>query len=100
LYDTVRLSSTVYAEDAAAHYFPISRASTIKLAFNEAYTQPTHTGMNFSGSEAINCCGAKRRKYFGLPIAVGTLEFRYLIGLNSFCYVLDYAGEKYSPGLT
>jgi hemolysin activation/secretion protein len=98
LYDTVRLSSYQFMlKTAAAHYFPISRASTIKLAFNGGvYNSPTtyrNELFRIGGYKLLR--GQDEESILASQYAVGTLEFRYLIGMNSYLFTfLDYGWAK------
>ncbi|MHA4808383.1 BamA/TamA family outer membrane protein [Flavitalea flava] len=98
LYDTVKLKSyELLVRLAAAHYFPFSRASTLKLAFNGgAFSSP-----NSYRNELFLIGGYKLLRGFdeesilAAQYTVGTLEYRYLIGLNSFLFTfLDLGWAK------
>jgi len=98
LYDTVRLSSYQFMlKVAGAHYFPISRASTVKLAINGGvYNSPTtyrNELFRIGGYKLLR--GQDEESILASQYAVGTLEFRYLIGMNSFLFTfLDYGWAK------
>jgi outer membrane protein assembly factor BamA len=95
LYDTVKLSSYQFqVKLAGAHYFPLSHASTLKLGFNGgAYSSPT-TYRNelflIGGYKLLR--GFDEASILAAQYAVGTLEYRYLIGLNSFLFTFIDGG--------
>jgi outer membrane protein assembly factor BamA len=95
LYDTVKLSSYQFqVRLAGAHYFPVSRASTFKLGFNGgAYSSPsTYRNELFliGGYKLLR--GFDEASILAAQYAVGTLEYRYLIGLNSFLFTFIDGG--------
>jgi outer membrane protein assembly factor BamA len=98
LYDTVRLSSYSFRVKATgAHYFPISRASTIKLGMNIGIYQSPAIFRNelfqIGGYRLLR--GFDEESIYATAYATGTLEYRYLIGLNSFLFsFLDYGWAK------
>ncbi|MDP4254911.1 MAG: BamA/TamA family outer membrane protein [Bacteroidota bacterium] len=95
LYDTVKLSSYQFqVRLAGAHYFPVSGASTLKLGFNGgAYSSPT-TYRNelflIGGYKLLR--GFDEASILAAQYAVGTMEYRYLIGLNSFLFTFIDGG--------
>jgi len=89
LYDTVRLSSYQFLLKAAgAHYFFLSHASTLKLGFNGGVYNSPSTYRNelfrIGGYKLLR--GFDEESILASQYAVGTLEYRYLIGLNSFLF--------------
>lgn len=89
LYDTVRLSSYQFLLRAAgAHYFFLSHASTLKLGFNGGVYNSPSTYRNelfrIGGYKLLR--GFDEESILASQYAVGTLEYRYLIGLNSFLF--------------
>ena len=89
LYDTVRLSSYQFLLKAAgAHYFFLSHASTLKLGFNGGVYNSPSTYRNelfrIGGYRLLR--GFDEESILASQYAVGTLEYRYLIGLNSFLF--------------
>lgn len=96
LYDTVKLSTYQFrARAIAARYFPLGKnRSTIKLG--------VHGGMFQSGNifrnELFQIGGYKTLRGFDEEsqylshFAIGTLEYRYLVGQNSFFYVFTDGG--------
>lgn len=89
LYDTVKLSSYQFLLKAAgAHYFFLSHASTLKLGFNGGVYNSPSTYRNelfrIGGYKLLR--GFDEESILASQYAVGTLEYRYLIGLNSFLF--------------
>jgi outer membrane protein assembly factor BamA len=103
LYDTVKLSSYQFLlRGAGAHYFSLSHASTLKLGFNGGvYNSPTtyrNELFRIGGYKLLR--GFDEESILASQYAVGTLEYRYLIGLNSYLFTfLDGGWAKNSvPG--
>src|SRR5258708_30588871 len=95
LYDTVKLHSYEFlVKLAAAHYFPLSRASTLKLGFNGGVFSSPNTYRNelflIGGYRLLR--GFDEQSILASQYAVGTLEYRYLVGLNSFLFTFLDAG--------
>jgi outer membrane protein assembly factor BamA len=95
LYDTVKLNSYEFLLKAsAAHYFPLSRASTLKLAVNAGVFSSSSTYRNelflIGGYKLLR--GFDEESILAAQYAVGSLEYRYLIGLNSFLFSFLDAG--------
>ncbi|MBS1660933.1 MAG: BamA/TamA family outer membrane protein [Bacteroidetes bacterium] len=95
LYDTVKLHSYIFmAKLSAAHYFPLSRASTLKLGFNGGVYSSPNTYRNelflIGGYRLLR--GFDEQSILAAQYAVGTLEYRYLIGLNSYLFTFLDAG--------
>jgi hemolysin activation/secretion protein len=70
---------------AAAHYLPLGRQSTVKLGVNAGLYQSA----NYFRNELFQIGGYKllrgfdEASQFVSQYAIGTLEYRYLVGLNS-----------------
>ena len=95
LYDTVKLSSYQFLlKGAGAHYFSLSRASTLKLGFNAGvYNSPTtyrNELFRIGGYKLLR--GFDEESILASQYAVGTLEYRYLIGLNSYLFTFMDGG--------
>jgi outer membrane protein assembly factor BamA len=95
LYDTVRKHSYEFLiKVAAAHYFPLSRASTLKLGVNGGVFSSPNTYRNelfmIGGYRLLR--GFDEQSILASQYAVGTLEYRYLIGLNSFLFTFFDGG--------
>jgi outer membrane protein assembly factor BamA len=89
LYDTVKLSSYQFQlRTSAAHYFFLSHASTLKLAFNGGVYSSPSTYRNelfrIGGYKLLR--GFDEESILASQFVVGTLEYRYLIGLNSYLF--------------
>jgi len=96
LYDSLELRSFQYKLEAkAARYFAIGGSSTLKLGINGGYIlseQPIYQNEQFriGGNRLLR--GFDEESIFATVFAVGTLEYRLLIGQNSYFYVFgDYA---------
>ena len=98
LYDTVRLHSFQWMVRLdAAHYFPIGRAATVKLGFSGGIYNSPNTYRNdlfmIGGYKLLR--GFDEASILASEYAVGTLEYRYLTGLNSFLFTfLDIGWAK------
>ncbi len=98
LYDTVKLHSYQFlVKFAGAHYFPIGRAATLKLGFNGGVYSSPNTYRNdlfmIGGYRLLR--GFDEQSILASQYAVGTLEYRYLTGLNSFLFTfLDVGWAK------
>ncbi|MBS1758596.1 MAG: BamA/TamA family outer membrane protein [Bacteroidetes bacterium] len=97
LYDTISLSSAqVRVKASAAHYFPLGkgRRSTMKTAVNGGYFQ----SKNIFRNELFQIGGYKLLRGFDeesqylSKFAIATLEYHYIIGRNSYFYVLADGG--------
>lgn len=94
LYDTVKLKSYQFKINVAgAHYFPLSRATTLKLGFNGGVFQSANNFLNelfqIGGYKLLR--GFDEQSIYASKYAVGTVEYRYLIGQNSFLFsFVDY----------
>jgi outer membrane protein assembly factor BamA len=89
LYDTVKLKSyQLRLLGTVAKYFPIGKQGTFKTAFNGG----TILSDNIYKNELFQIGGYKLLRGFDeeseylSQYVVGTLEYRYLIGLNSFFF--------------
>ncbi|HTQ29230.1 MAG TPA: hypothetical protein VMI35_13925 [Puia sp.] len=94
LYDSVKLNSYEFRLKLdAAHYFQVSRASTLKLAVNAGVFQSPNNFRNevfqIGGYKLLR--GFDEESILASRYAVGTAEFRYLIGQNSYIFsFVDY----------
>jgi outer membrane protein assembly factor BamA len=89
LYDTFKLKSYQFRiKAAAAHYFRLTRASTFKLAANAGWFQSPSVFRNelfqIGGYKLLR--GFDEESIFASQYAVGTAEYRYLLGQNSFLF--------------
>jgi outer membrane protein assembly factor BamA len=95
LYDTLQLSSYQFRLNlAAAHYFGLSRASTIRLSVNAGWYQSANTFRNelfqIGGYKLLR--GFDEESILATQYSVGSLEYRYLIGMNSFLFAFFDGG--------
>jgi outer membrane protein assembly factor BamA len=95
LYDTLKLSSyQVRVMTSVARYFPAGRQSTVKTALNGGFF---HSGNNFR-NELFQIGGYKLLRGFDEEsqylshYIIATVEYRFLIGQNSFFYALADGG--------
>jgi outer membrane translocation and assembly module TamA len=95
LYDTVKKKTYQFKIKAyAAHYFKIRRQSVFKAAFNGGLL----LSQNYFRNELFQLGGFKllrgfdEESQFCNQYAVGTAEFRYLIGGDSFFYIFTDGG--------
>jgi outer membrane protein assembly factor BamA len=89
LYDTVKLSAYQFRLNfSGAHYFPMSRASTIRFALNAAWYQSPKIFRNelfqIGGYKLLR--GFNEESILASEYVVSSLEYRYLIGMNSFLF--------------
>ena len=98
LYDTVKLKSyLIRLRVNAAHHVQLTRQSTLRAALQGGWLQ---TQQSFS-NEAFQIGGYKllrgfdEESIFATGFAVGTAEYRYLIGLNSYLFAFtDYGWAR------
>lgn len=95
LYDTVKLNSyQLRLKVAAAHYFQLGKASTLKLGVNAGLFHSQNNFLNelflIGGYRLLR--GFDEESIYASQYGVGTLEFRYLIGMNSFLFSFLDAG--------
>lgn len=95
LYDTVKLKAYQFRiTTTAAHYVPLGVQSTIKLAVNAGIYQSA----NYFRNELFQIGGYKlmrgfdEESQFVSQYAIGTTEYRYRIGLNSFFFAFVDGG--------
>jgi outer membrane protein assembly factor BamA len=89
LYDTVQTSSYQFRLNiSGAHYFPLSRASTVRFGLNAAWYQSPKIYRNelfqIGGYRLLR--GFDEESIVASEYTVGSLEYRYLIGMNSFLF--------------
>lgn len=104
LYDTIKANSyLVKLRLSAAHYFPVGKLSTIKAAVNGGWYQSP----NYFQNELFQIGGYKllrgfdEESIFTNRFAVGTAEYHYLLGQNSYLFALADGGwARYETILT
>ena len=89
LYDTLKTSSYQFRLNfAGAHYFQLSRASTVRFALNAAWYQSPKIFWNelfqIGGYRLLR--GFNEESILAAEYVVSSLEYRYLIGMNSFLF--------------
>jgi outer membrane protein assembly factor BamA len=98
LYDTFKLKSYQFRiKLRAVHYFPISRASTLKAALSGGWFQSPSVFRNelfqIGGYKLLR--GFDEESIFSSAYGVATAEYRYLLGQNSFLSAfIDYGSSK------
>ena len=95
LYDTVKLKSyQLRLIGSAAKYFPFGKQGTIKTAFNGGVFQSDNIFKNelfqIGGYKLLR--GFDEESQYVSRYAIATLEYRYLIGLNSYFFVFSDGG--------
>ena len=95
LYDTVQKHSYEFlVKLAAAHYFQLTRTSTLKLGVNGGIFSSPNTYRNelfmIGGYRLLR--GFDEQSILASQYAVSTLEYRYLVGINSFLFTFLDAG--------
>jgi len=96
LYDTVKLKTyQLRVRASAAKYFPLgNQRSTVKAAINAGMFQSGNIFRNelFQLGGYILLRGFDEESQYLSQFAIATLEYRYLVGQNSFFYVLADGG--------
>ena len=97
LYDTVKLKSYQFRiRVSGAHYFPVGKQAAIELAVNAGIYQST----SFFNNELFQIGGYKllrgfdEESIFTNRFGVGTFEYHYLLGQNS--YLFGFADEGWA----
>ncbi|TKK65705.1 hypothetical protein FC093_19420 [Ilyomonas limi] len=95
LYDTVQLKSyQLRVQASAAHYFALGRQAALKTALNGGWYQSPSYYVNelfqIGGYQLLR--GFNEESIYADRYAVGTLEYRYLIGQNSYFFVFSDGG--------
>jgi hypothetical protein len=98
LYDTVQLNSYQFKlKGYMAHYFKLTRFSTLKTGVNGGWYQSPAIFRNelfqIGGYKLLR--GFDEESIFASQYAIGTLEYRYLVGRNSYLsYFFDGGWSK------
>jgi outer membrane protein assembly factor BamA len=95
LYDTLQSSDYQFRLNfTGAHYFQLGRASTLRLAVNAAWYESQKIYRNelfqIGGYKLLR--GFDEESILASEYTVGSLEYRYLIGMNSFLFSFLDAG--------
>lgn len=95
LYDSLQLHSYLFtAKVLAAHYFPLGSQATIKAAVNAGWYQTPSYFQNelfqLGGYKLLR--GFDEESIYANRYAVGTAEYRYLLGQNSYLFAFADGG--------
>jgi hemolysin activation/secretion protein len=95
LYDTVKLNSYQFRlKGTMAHFFKLTRFSTLKTAVNGAWFQSPAIYRNelfqIGGYKLLR--GFDEESIFASQYVVGTLEYRYLVSRNSYMFCFTDGG--------
>jgi outer membrane protein assembly factor BamA len=100
LYDTVKLNTYQFRfTGSAAHYFPLSKQTTFKTAINAGLLQSGNYFLNeffqIGGYKLLR--GFTEESEYVSQYLVGTIEYRYLIGVNSNFFAFVDGGWAKNP---
>jgi outer membrane protein assembly factor BamA len=100
LYDTVKLNTYQFRfTGSAAHYFPLSKQTTFKTAINAGLLQSGNYFLNeffqIGGYKLLR--GFTEESEYVSQYVVGTIEYRYLIGVNSNFFAFVDGGWAKNP---
>src|SRR5262249_49718813 len=89
LYDTLKLKTYLLRlKVAAAHYFQLGKLSTLKAAVNSGWLQTENPFKNevyqIGGYRLLR--GFDEESIYATGYVVSTIEYRYLVGLNSYFF--------------
>ncbi len=89
MYDTVKLNSYQFRiKLVGAHYLRLNKTSTLKTGLSGGWFQSPNTFRNelfqIGGYKLLR--GFDEESIFASQYAVGTIEYRYLMGQNSFLF--------------
>jgi hemolysin activation/secretion protein len=95
LYDTIKLNTYQFRTRlTAAKYFPMGRQGTIKTGINGGFFQSGNIFRNelfqIGGYKLLR--GFDEESQYLSQFAIGTIEYRYLVDVNSYFYVLADGG--------
>ncbi len=95
LYDSLQPNSYQFkVRVSAAHYFPLGRQSTVKAAANIGWYQSPSYFQNelfqIGGYKLLR--GFDEESIYTNRFAVGSLEYRYLLGQNSYLFAFTDGG--------
>lgn len=98
LYDTLKLKTyQLRLSAAAAHYFPMGRQSAFKTAIHAGIYESPNSFKNelfqIGGYKLLR--GFDEESIYANRFAVATLEYRYLLGLNSYFFGFTDVGNTY-----
>ena len=95
LYDTIKLKSyQVRSTASAARYFPLGKQGTFKTGISAGFLHSENLFRNelfqIGGFKLLR--GFDEESQYLSQYAIGTVEYRYLIGLNSYFYTFIDGG--------
>ncbi len=95
LYDSIKMRSyQLRVKLTAAHYFPVGKRSAVKTVFNGGVFSSQHIFRNelfqLGGYKLLR--GFDEESIYATQYSVITLEYRNLVGLNSFLFTFMDAG--------
>lgn len=95
LYDSIKPKSyQLRIKASAVHYFPLGKLATVKTAvYTGLYSSPSifrNELFQIGGYRLLR--GFDEESIYATKYAVATLEYRYLIGLNSFLFFFSDIG--------
>ena len=95
LYDTIKTSAYQFRVNlAGAHYFPLGKSSTLRFGGNVAWYQSPKIYRNelyqIGGYRLLR--GFDEGSILASEYAVANIEYRYLVGLNSFLFAFADGG--------
>lgn len=95
LYDSIKQNSYQFrVRITAAHYFPLGKQSTFKTAINAGWYQSANYFDNdlfqIGGNKLLR--GFDEESIYTNQFAIGTAEYHYLLGQNSYLFVFTDAG--------
>ena len=100
LYDSIKLNTYQFRfTGSAAHFFPITKQTTFKTSLNAGF----FLSENYFSNELFQIGGYKLLRGFTAEseyvsqYVIGTLEYRYLIGVNSNFFVFVDGGWAKNP---
>jgi outer membrane protein assembly factor BamA len=100
LYDTVKLNTYQFRfNGSAAHYFPVTKQTALKTGINAGFLQSGNYFLNelfqIGGYKLLR--GFTEESEYVSQYIIGTLEYRYLIGVNSNFFVFVDGGWAKNP---
>ncbi len=100
LYDTVKLNTYQFRfTGSAAHYFPLSRQTALKTGISAGFLQSGNYFLNelfqIGGYKMLR--GFTEESEYVAQYAIGTIEYRYLVGTNSNFFVFADGGWARNP---
>src|SRR5688500_4073401 len=100
LYDTLKLNTYQFRfTGTASHFFPVTRQTTFKTSLNAGFFQSGNYFLNelfqIGGYKLLR--GFTEESEYVSQYIIGTLEYRYLIGVNSNFFVFVDGGWARNP---